>query len=74
MTHQLTHSSYLLTSCTQPMQVPDRYVAKFDFIDDKTRQYYHAMVKYLDDVVCQASNNSTQEAWYVGQLALSHYQ
>ena len=34
-----------------PLQVPDRYAAKFDFINDKGRQYYHAMVKYLDDVV-----------------------
>ena len=35
----------------RPLEVPDRYVQKFSFIDDKNRQYYHAMVKYLDDVV-----------------------
>ena len=34
-----------------PLQVPDRYIKKFDFIDDQERQYYHAMVKYLDDVI-----------------------
>ena len=34
-----------------PLEVPDRYVQKFSFIDDQNRQYYHAMVKYLDDVV-----------------------
>ena len=34
-----------------PLQVPDRYAEKFDFIDDHGRQFYHAMVKYLDDVV-----------------------
>ena len=34
-----------------PLQVPDRYVQKFSFIDDHGRQYYHAMVNYLDDVV-----------------------
>ena len=34
-----------------PLQVPDRYVQKFSFIDDQRRQYYHAMVEYLDEVV-----------------------
>ena len=34
-----------------PLQVPDKYVEKFSFIDDQHRQYYHAMVNYLDDVV-----------------------
>lgn len=34
-----------------PLQVPDRYVTKFSFIPDHDRQYYHAMVNYLDDVV-----------------------
>ncbi len=34
-----------------PLEVPDKYVQKFSFIDDQHRQYYHAMVNYLDDVV-----------------------
>ena len=34
-----------------PLQVPDSYLQKFSFIDNKDRQYYHAMVNYLDDVV-----------------------
>ena len=34
-----------------PYEVPDRYLEKFSFIDDKSRQVYAAMVKYLDDVV-----------------------
>ena len=34
-----------------PLQVPERYLQKFSFIDDHDRQYYHAMVNYLDDVV-----------------------
>ena len=34
-----------------PLQVPDSYLDKFSFIDDHDRQYYHAMVNYLDDVV-----------------------
>ena len=34
-----------------PLEVPDRYVRKFNFIDDDVRQKYHAMVKYLDDIV-----------------------
>ena len=34
-----------------PFQVPDSYVAKFSFIPNYYRQYYHAMVNYLDDVV-----------------------
>ena len=34
-----------------PLQVPDSYLNKFSFIDDHDRQYYHAMVNYLDDVV-----------------------
>ena len=34
-----------------PYQVPDKYLKKFDFIDDKLRQVYHAMVNYLDDIV-----------------------
>ena len=34
-----------------PLQVPMSYFNKFDFIDNKDRRYYHAMVNYLDDVV-----------------------
>lgn len=34
-----------------PLQVPDSYLKKFSFIDNSDRQYYHAMVNYLDDVV-----------------------
>ncbi len=34
-----------------PYQVPDRYLAKFSFIDDYYRRIYHAMLNYLDDVV-----------------------
>ena len=34
-----------------PLQVPDRYLEKFSFIDYKPRQTYAAMVKYLDDIV-----------------------
>ena len=34
-----------------PLQVPDRYAQKFSFIDDHARQYYHAMVEHLDEVV-----------------------
>ena len=34
-----------------PLEVPARYFNKFDFIDDLQRRQYHAMVKYLDDVV-----------------------
>ena len=35
----------------KPYQVPDEYLKMFDFIDNDLRQVYHAMVKYLDDVV-----------------------
>ena len=31
--------------------MPDSYLNKFSFIDNSDRQYYHAMVNYLDDVV-----------------------
>ena len=34
-----------------PLQVPQKYLDKFAFINDSDRQYYHAMVNYLDDVV-----------------------
>ena len=34
-----------------PLEVPDSYLHKFDFINDVARQKYHAMVKYLDDVL-----------------------
>lgn len=34
-----------------PLQVPNAYLEKFSFIDNRDRQYYHAMVNYLDDVV-----------------------
>ena len=34
-----------------PLEVPDSYLNKFDFIDDISRRKYHAMVKYLDDVL-----------------------
>ena len=35
----------------KPYQVPEKYLKMFDFIDNDRRQIYHAMVKYLDDVV-----------------------
>ncbi len=35
----------------KPYQVPDEYLKMFDFIDNDLRRVYHAMVKYLDDVV-----------------------
>ena len=35
----------------RPYQVPNKYLEKFDFIDEKYRQIYHAMVNYLDDVI-----------------------
>ena len=34
-----------------PLEVPDSYLKEFDFIDNHDRQYYHAMVKYMDDVI-----------------------
>ena len=34
-----------------PYEVPEAYLKKFCFIDDKLRRVYHAMVKYLDDNV-----------------------
>ena len=33
-----------------PYQVPEKYLKKFDFIDNELRQVYHAMVNYLDVV------------------------
>ena len=39
-----------------PLQVPDSYLNKFSFINDHDRQYYHAMVNYLDDVVGNLTN------------------
>lgn len=34
-----------------PLEVPDDYLKKFDFINDNQRQRYHAMVNYLDDIL-----------------------
>ena len=34
-----------------PLEVPDAYTNQFSFIDDHDWQYYHAMIKYLDDIV-----------------------
>ena len=34
-----------------PLEVPDRFADMYSFIDDHDRQYYHAMTKYLDNVV-----------------------
>ena len=34
-----------------PLEVPEKYVKMFSFIDDHDRQYYHAMTTYLDDFV-----------------------
>jgi len=34
-----------------PLQVPEKYLNMFSFIDDHDRQYYHAMVTFLDGVV-----------------------
>ena len=35
----------------KPYQAPKKYLDKFDFIDDETRLFYHAMVNFLDDAV-----------------------
>jgi len=40
----------------RPLQVPDNYAKKFNFIDNQKRQIYHAMVTYLDEVVGKFSN------------------
>ena len=34
-----------------PLEVPQNYENMFSFIDDHDRRIYHAMVKYLDDLV-----------------------
>lgn len=34
-----------------PFQVPDSYLTRFNSIDNDSRKYYMAMVKYLDDVI-----------------------
>ena len=47
-----------------PLEVPDSYLSKFSFIDDHERQYYHAMVNYLDDVVGEmVSALKDKEMW-----------
>jgi arylsulfatase I/J len=40
----------------QPLEVPQRYLDMFKFIDYEERQIYHAMVKYLDDVLGNITN------------------
>ena len=47
-----------------PLEVPDWYAMKFDFIDDMSRQYYHAMVKYLDDVIGNLTNALKQRGMW----------
>ena len=42
---------YAAHSIHTPLQVPESYLKMFDFIDNSDRQYYHAMVTYLDDVM-----------------------
>ena len=39
-----------------PLEVPESYLNKFSFIDDHDRQYYHAMVNFLDGVVGNLTN------------------
>jgi len=34
-----------------PLQVPEKYLNMFSFIDDHDQQYYHATVTFLDGVV-----------------------
>ena len=47
-----------------PLEVPDKYVSMFSFIDDHDRQYYHAMTKYLDDFVGElVSELKTKGLW-----------
>ena len=38
-----------------PLEVPDDYLHKFDFIDDVDRQKYHTMVNYLDRATSSVS-------------------
>ena len=47
-----------------PLEVPDSYLNQFKFIDNHDRQYYHAMVKYLDDVLGEmVSALKQKEMW-----------
>ncbi|XP_065839147.1 arylsulfatase B-like isoform X2 [Oscarella lobularis] len=51
-----------------PLQVPQSYAEKFSFIDDKTRQIYHAMVNYLDDVIGNVTNAFKQKGMWNNTL------
>lgn len=45
-----------------PLQVPDAYLERFAFIDDEKRQFYHAMVNFVDEAI----GNVTQKLKYEG--------
>lgn len=63
----LFYSSHLVHT---PLQVPEKYLKKFAFIDNIQRRHYAAMVNYLDMVVGRLVNNLKKRNMYKDTLIL----
>eukprot|EP01065_Artemidia_motanka_P026718 TRINITY_DN31978_c0_g1_i1.p1 TRINITY_DN31978_c0_g1~~TRINITY_DN31978_c0_g1_i1.p1 ORF type:complete len:539 (+),score=164.55 TRINITY_DN31978_c0_g1_i1:89-1705(+) len=55
-----------------PLQVPERYLQRFSFIDDQARQFYHSMVYYVDEAVGNATKLMKESGMWDDTLVVLH--
>eukprot|EP01060_Flectonema_neradi_P036510 TRINITY_DN702_c1_g1_i1.p1 TRINITY_DN702_c1_g1~~TRINITY_DN702_c1_g1_i1.p1 ORF type:complete len:531 (+),score=111.30 TRINITY_DN702_c1_g1_i1:45-1637(+) len=55
-----------------PLQVPQPYVDKFSFINDKPRQMYHAMVNFVDTAVGNLTDLLKQKGMWNNTVMVLH--
>merc|ERR1712110_421244 len=55
-----------------PLQVPQKYLDHFAFIDDEPRQFYHAMVYFVDEAIGNVTKLLKDEGLWENTLIISH--
>lgn len=55
-----------------PLQVPTKYLDHFSFIDDSPRQFYHAMVYFVDEAIGNVTKKLKAEGLWDNTLIVLH--
>lgn len=55
-----------------PLQVPQAYLDRFDFIDESHRQFYHAMVFFVDEAIGNVTKLLKSEGLWENTLVVVH--
>lgn len=55
-----------------PLQVPTQQLQHFNFIDDKARQIYHAMVYYIDEAIGNITTELKASGAWNNTLVVAH--